>query len=691
MRYTRLRVWAIFLAVVIGVIAVLNYSTKGPGIYKSSSPITDSLLTAAYPDLYEAILKRDAQKIKPFLSHKSDEVREQAWRALANTPVDSLSQFITLAKQSNSAVAWFGISMKDFTFKMLRELEQSWLDNPHYRSGIARVLGRQGDKGSLDFLLNQLDSNEVNTDEDYHFGLAIGRLVNKFDIEEGKQIRIIQNAFDTEDYRLTQAYLYGWYRGDESRLTADARDTLLSSWRLMGTGISRDVDQYVNKILPSRTTYRMVIYYNGEQMLDHEVQLSYELATSIGKVKLDDKNILAAKILLTNSNPHVQVRVLQSLQGKINSGDDLYTYISETMIPDASLGDAVWLQAVKTIGAEELDLVSEYHERLENIPGSNRYLWPQVLGVFRQFEPAGQYLSRVAGIVGKGDPLSTMFALQDLQEFWKELSPDEQRDEHLEQVRSIVFQALEWHDRGVAYMAQPLLREEPLFTAGDFSRINKSLSAFSLPGDIEVYQVFGSLYKNRFEEQAKAVVDSLAALNYAPLNRSLAAAGWEVSVPEVTQTEFRKPNWSRLWELGKEPVLTFRTEKGSLSMQLNPLTAPATVSAIDSLSRTGAYDEIPFHRVVPNFVIQGGDIERKDGFGGPEFVIPTEASDKEFVRGAVGIASAGTDTEGSQYFIMHQWMPHLNGNYTRFGKIVDGMNVVDNIQEGDKVLSTSWY
>jgi cyclophilin family peptidyl-prolyl cis-trans isomerase len=112
---------------------------------------------------------------------------------------------------------------------------------------------------------------------------------------------------------------------------------------------------------------------------------------------------------------------------------------------------------------------------------------------------------------------------------------------------------------------------------------------------------------------------------------------------------------------------------------------------IDSLNRAEHYDGVPFHRVIPNFVIQGGDIERRDGFGGPDFVIPTEASEQEFVRGAVGIASAGPDTEGSQYFMMHQWKPHLNGNYTRFGKVTDGMDVVDRIVKGDKVLSTTWY
>lgn len=690
MKYVRLRVWLIFVLIVAGVIFLLQYSSGGPGVYKSSSPITDTIITASYPDLYNAISKREAGELKPFLTHEHSEVRDQAWRALANTPVDSLPHFIDLAKQQNSEAAWFGISNHNLPGDQLRGLEQSW-DNPDYRPGILRVLGRQGDEESLTFLLDKLDEENAESPYLYQFSLAVGRLAQDFETEQDEQIEIIQNAFNTENYDATRAFLYGWYRGDESRLTGTAQDTLFQRWQLMGTGINRNVDQYVNKILPDRTTYTMTIYYNGEQMLDSQTQLSYELATSIDKISLTDRNSLAAKILLTNANPHVQARTLQSLTGKIERGDDLYRHIMEDMITNLQLANVVWLQAVQTMLDEEPEIASDYSTRLETIPEKNPYLWPEVLAVYQKSESADEYLERINNIISEEAPLATIFALQNLNGFWDELSASEQTAERIDRVRSITFDALEMNDRGVAFTARPLLEHAELFDASDFNRINQSLLAFSLPGDIEVYQVFGALYKNRFEQQAQSVIDSLAALEYGPLNRSLAQAGWDVDMPEDPGDEFLLPDWERLWELGREPVLTLRTQKGPVEMQLNTLSAPATVAMIDSLHRAEKYDGVPFHRVVPNFVIQGGDFERRDGFGGPDFVIPTEGSVQEFVRGAVGIASAGPDTEGSQYFIMHQWKPHLNGNYTRFGKVIDGMDVVDMIVEGDSVLSTTWY
>jgi len=145
------------------------------------------------------------------------------------------------------------------------------------------------------------------------------------------------------------------------------------------------------------------------------------------------------------------------------------------------------------------------------------------------------------------------------------------------------------------------------------------------------------------------------------------------------------PDWDRLYRMGTRPYWILETSRGKIEVRLEPETAPFTVSSIDSLTRAGAYDGVVFHRVVTNFVIQGGDFDRRDGFGGPGYRLPTEPSTIPFERGAAGIASSGTDTEGSQFFFMHNRAPHLDGHYTRFGEVVRGMDVVDKIQVGDVV------
>jgi peptidyl-prolyl cis-trans isomerase B (cyclophilin B) len=101
-----------------------------------------------------------------------------------------------------------------------------------------------------------------------------------------------------------------------------------------------------------------------------------------------------------------------------------------------------------------------------------------------------------------------------------------------------------------------------------------------------------------------------------------------------------------------------------------------------TLTRAGYYNGLTCHRVVPNFVIQGGD-PRGDGWGGPGYAIRCEYNPLKYTRGMVGMALAGKDTGGSQFFITHSPQSHLNGQFTLFGEVIEGMDVVDIIQVGD--------
>ena len=132
-------------------------------------------------------------------------------------------------------------------------------------------------------------------------------------------------------------------------------------------------------------------------------------------------------------------------------------------------------------------------------------------------------------------------------------------------------------------------------------------------------------------------------------------------------------------------VLT--TEKGTFTIVFNPEEAPLTVDNFVKLARSGYFNGLEVHRVVPNFVMQDGD-PRGDGNGGPGWSIRCEVNMLPFDRGAVGMALSGKDTGGSQWFVTHAPQPHLDGGYTVFGHVnnVD-MKVVDNIVRGDKIIS----
>jgi len=142
-----------------------------------------------------------------------------------------------------------------------------------------------------------------------------------------------------------------------------------------------------------------------------------------------------------------------------------------------------------------------------------------------------------------------------------------------------------------------------------------------------------------------------------------------------------RTDYSRVFALDGASA-TITTKLGKIEIELLTEDAPLTVLNFVNLAEKGFYNGLTFHRVVPNFVIQGGD-PRGDSWGSPGYAIRSEFNGHPYVRGTVGMASAGKDTEGCQFFITHSPQPHLDGRYTVFGQVTAGFEVVDAIQEGE--------
>lgn len=134
------------------------------------------------------------------------------------------------------------------------------------------------------------------------------------------------------------------------------------------------------------------------------------------------------------------------------------------------------------------------------------------------------------------------------------------------------------------------------------------------------------------------------------------------------------------------------TDKGDMIVDLYDNDTPITAGNFLKLANEGFYNGLNFHRVIPNFVIQGG-CPTGTGQGGPGYNIPCEvtAPNQFHDRGVLSMAHAGRNTGGSQFFVCHsrQNTAHLDGNHTCFGKVIEGLDVIDQIQQGDKIISIS--
>ncbi|PQV63156.1 peptidyl-prolyl cis-trans isomerase B (cyclophilin B) [Abditibacterium utsteinense] len=141
-------------------------------------------------------------------------------------------------------------------------------------------------------------------------------------------------------------------------------------------------------------------------------------------------------------------------------------------------------------------------------------------------------------------------------------------------------------------------------------------------------------------------------------------------------------------DVSKSYTATFNTSKGVIVAELFPAEAPLTVNNFVFLARDGFYDGLKFHRVIADFMIQGGDPEGS-GRGGPGYKFKDELSGgfKRHQIGSLSMANAGPNTNGSQFFITHTKTSHLDGKHTVFGQVTSGQDVVDAIQQNDTISS----
>ena len=170
------------------------------------------------------------------------------------------------------------------------------------------------------------------------------------------------------------------------------------------------------------------------------------------------------------------------------------------------------------------------------------------------------------------------------------------------------------------------------------------------------------------------------------LNKAIAYFNGEEGLPE-TKNEYNHPiDWALVKSLGRDQNVIIKTDKGEVVLRLLVNKAPGSVANFVKLATDGYFNGKNFHRVVPNFVIQGG-CNRGDGYGGEDYSIRSDFANLRYQEGSVGMASAGKDTEGTQWFITHSPTPHLDGRYTIFAQVAKGMDVVHSIEVGDKILS----
>jgi cyclophilin family peptidyl-prolyl cis-trans isomerase/HEAT repeat protein len=463
---------------------------------------------------------------------------------------------------------------------------------------------------------------------------------------------------------------------------------------------------------------RAVLEHRAAPDAETRAQVARALARSAAGDSLESSALSALRELAADAEPHVRINAVRSLATYGESARR--EVIAAVRDSDAN----VRIAAAQSVGSvrearrrtwtELWDADTSFMFRrsllgsavqagviLEAIDEDNSERW--------QLNPDWRYRAAVADAGALGAEIERIV----------EVSLPLTRD-HDGRVRAAAFGALgakidslspERHPWRREFMATALRDPDFFVRATALTALTGRARATEVPGALESYrlaardsandariaavQFLAAAWRNdsaSFSDSLRATVAALPA-PADPLEREPAAGISLLRSWDGTRARPRSLSWyERIVRevilpalVGVAPRAELVTERGTITLELFAIDAPLTVDNFVALARDGYYRDTRFHRVVPNFVAQDGD-PRGDGNGGPGYAIRDELNRRRYRRGAVGMALSGPDTGGSQYFITHAPQPHLDGHYTVFGAISDGLAVLDQLVQGDRVL-----
>lgn len=628
-----------------------------------------------YTELDLAVSKRDFTKLIELTNSRDKNISDQAYRALYNTS-GNVDVLLNRVLNNPSKLGFFSLRGQPLKDAHLASIIADYPQmNPVYKPDVIITLGEKADWTTHLWLLeNWVKSSDP--EQEKAFAYAISRSSLTYEIPDSLLKTWVQKTTAVVNNLLITNYLYGAYRSRKIIYKPEYSAQLFHFLETNYEQLSTLNKQYLIQILSKVQSQELLTWMNDLNFPSLEVNVQVEMIRALGRyVESEEYAQLCVSFLSTRNNLALQT-YFETLAPKLNgetfkkSIKDVQDYYEDEYHPirlSARLYDA---SASKSFTSNDLKTVLI----------SKPYSLNQALKLAENSLTADKILLVISDNWDSVAIASKLSAAEYAVSLIGELSQKNQKTYY-----PFLRKLLSSKDRGILIGSVSILESEALRNAISMDEFVTHLLNLDIEQDIEVFQTYIPIFKKLGGESSTNFFAELSKSSNPTLQKALVSVDITPEV-EASSVLLAIPNRSRLSDLGAHPILTLLTNKGEITIELDAERNPTTVWLIDSLSNSGKFDNVPFHRVIGNFVMQGGDFETRNGYGGGSTIIPTEGSDLEFERGTIGMASAGTDTESAQYFIMHQWHPHLNGRYTRFGKVLSGLEVVDQIIVGDMVL-----
>ena len=415
---------------------------------------------------------------------------------------------------------------------------------------------------------------------------------------------------------------------------------------------------------------------------DTDAEVRMAAALSLVKIPSDSALVALKHIIKTDEDTRVVINSIRALKGF--RYDQVKHYLYEALQnKDVNVGIASSEIILETLPADQWIEVSSLINQLSN--------WRIIANVYEAALKAGGNKDLAAEIQeqykGTDDPYERAWLLGSLKHYTPAFAfvAEELKNADKAIVRSSAAVTL-----AALSHSQAVTRQMKSQFAATYQEIIQSQQDAAVLGIIASTLADSTLGYNSILRDASFLYEAKKKLRLPehlealqPIESAIALFENRKS-PGVTN-EFNHPiNWQLLGSIAHDQKATIKTTRGNIVIRLLVNESPGSVANFVELAQKDYFDQKVVHRVVPNFVIQTG-CKRGDGWGSEDYSIRSEFSPRLYRTGSVGMASAGKDTEGTQWFITHSPTPHLDGRYTIFAEVIEGMQVVNYLQIGDKI------
>ena len=551
---------------------------------------------------------------------------------------------------------------RDFLFNLFKNEEFG-----EYKVKIIKALGRIKGEETVNLLLKMIPSLEDSLCAEAIFGISF-QTAKKNEKKVGK---LIAPFLENENKNIQKASMYFFSRHPYSRVAKMLIENVPDKKSLADKYRMKALDGSLTKYLISVWDTLMVDSLQNDliwQLNNREItwQQKYYQMSILAQFS-DSITTKTLNRFLKNDNPHLRKQAISCL-GKQNvpgTKKNLLNYYNE----------ATWTEKGEIIIIlARMDRHLTYRLIQQNLDQGPLYFKQLLLKALAQIKDRASIRQLRQFLIVPNIRLNLTAFLE------------------LDRLKRMSYKYvkpfLESGDLVMTTIAASWVAENP--KSGNLNDLIQAYDKFSEPDGVEPMQAILSAVEalnlsesHSFLEQAYLQVKSAALVNQ--VSDILDKFGVKkISRPQVQDKLFVPDT---LVDANDKIEVMLKTSRGEIIIELFPEIAPATVSNFVYLVKKKYYDNVTFHRVVSDFVVQGGD-PQGTGWGGPGYSIPCEYGSLPYLRGTVGMATAGKDTGGSQFFICHSEQPHLNACYTVFGIVKSGMDVVDQIQIDDIINQT---